>query len=185
MASSNHSTNCVNTSDEEEFSSNEESSSDSTETTKSALGNLRLDELQILQDGLNDWKEADTNKRASLMVGMWNKIKWLDANKSCKQNEWNRKQTAIKNWMYNNSRSHAWKTLVKYGSKWMALKVIKLQSMIKHYQPAIQKVVQSLTKAELDQAACLVKEWNERKPPPKAQAEAATRKGQKYAKQSA
>ncbi|KAI6155973.1 hypothetical protein BKA82DRAFT_31127 [Pisolithus tinctorius] len=55
--------------------------------------------------------------------------------------------------------------------------------MIKHYQLAIQKVVQSLTKAELDQAAHLVKEWNERKLPPKAQAEAATSKGQKYAKQ--
>ncbi|KIO05721.1 hypothetical protein M404DRAFT_25026 [Pisolithus tinctorius Marx 270] len=97
---------------------------------------------------------------------------------------------AIKNWMYNNSQSQAQKALVKYGSKWMALKVIKLQhkkdiqqvlvkagiqprmsAMIKHYQPAIQKVVQSLTKAELDQAAHLVKEWNKRKPPPEAQAE--------------
>ncbi|KAI6141638.1 hypothetical protein BKA82DRAFT_155769 [Pisolithus tinctorius] len=104
--------------------------------------------------------------------------------------------------MYNNSQSQAWKALVKYGSKWMALKVIKLQhkkdiqqvlgkatiqpgtsAMIKHYQLAIQKVVQLLTKAELDQAAHLVKEWNEIKPPPKAQAEAATSKGQKYAKQ--
>ncbi|KAI6147872.1 hypothetical protein BKA82DRAFT_4014998 [Pisolithus tinctorius] len=129
MASSNHSTNCVNTSDEEDFSSNEESSLDSMET-------------------------------------------------------------AIKNWMYNNSQSQAQKALVKYGSKWMALKVIKLQhkkdiqqvlvkagiqprmsAMIKHYQPAIQKVVQSLTKAELDQAAHLVKEWNKRKPPPEAQAD--------------
>ncbi|KAI6000135.1 hypothetical protein F5J12DRAFT_894896 [Pisolithus orientalis] len=190
MASSDHSTNCVNTSDEEDFSSNEESSSDSMETTKSAPGKLRPDELQILQDGLNDWKEADTNKRASLMKGMWNKIKWLDANKSLKQNEWNRKWTAIKNWMYNNSQSHAWKALVKYGSKWMALKVIKLQckkdiqqvlvkarihprtsAMIKHYQPAVQK------------AAHLAKGWNERKLPPKAQAEVATSKGQKYAKQ--
>ncbi|KAI5984484.1 hypothetical protein F5J12DRAFT_899287 [Pisolithus orientalis] len=136
------------------------------------------------------------------MEGMWNKIKWLDANKSLKQNEWNRKWTAIKNWMYNNSQSCAWKALVKYGSKWMALKVIKLQhkkdiwqalvkagihprtlAMIKHYQPAVQKVVQSLTKAELDQAAHLVKEWNKRKPPPKAQAEVATSKGWKYAKQ--
>ncbi|KAI6147059.1 hypothetical protein BKA82DRAFT_4015197 [Pisolithus tinctorius] len=182
MASSDHSTNGVNTSDEEDFSSNEESSSDSMETAKSAPGKLRPDELQILQDGLKDWKEADTNKRASLMEGMRNKIKWLDANKSLKQNEWNRKRTAIKNWMYNNSRSQAWKALVKYGSKWTALKVIKLQrkkdiqqvlvkagiqpgtsAMIKHYQPAVQKVVQSLTKAELDQAACLAKEWNERK----------------------
>ncbi|KAI6000965.1 hypothetical protein F5J12DRAFT_784214 [Pisolithus orientalis] len=197
MASSDHSTNCVNTSDED-FSSNEESSLDSMETTKSVPGKLRLDELQILQDGLNDWKEADTNKRAPLMEDMWNKIKWLDANKSLKQNEWNRKQTAIKNWMYNNSWSWAWKALVKYGSKWTALKVIKLQckkdiqqvlvkarihprtsAMIKHYQPAIQKVVQSLTKAELDQAACLAKEWNKRKLPLKAQAEAATSKGQK------
>ncbi|KAI6010724.1 hypothetical protein F5J12DRAFT_781726 [Pisolithus orientalis] len=191
MASSNHSTNCVNTSDEEDFCSDEESSLDSMETTKSAPGKLRLDKLQILQDGLNDWKEADTNKRASLMEGMWNKIKWLDTNKSLKQNEWNRKWTAIKHWMYNNSWSCAWKALVKYGSKWMALKVIKLQckkdiqqvlvkarihpgmsAMIKHYQPAIQKVVQSLTKAELDQAAHLAKE-------------AATSKGQKYAKQFA
>ncbi|KAI5983607.1 hypothetical protein F5J12DRAFT_899620 [Pisolithus orientalis] len=55
--------------------------------------------------------------------------------------------------------------------------------MIKHYQPAIQKVVQSLTKAELDQAAHLAKEWNERKLPPEAQAEVATSKGWKYAKQ--
>ncbi|KIN94029.1 hypothetical protein M404DRAFT_35470 [Pisolithus tinctorius Marx 270] len=127
------------------------------------------------------------------MEGMRNKIKWLDANKSLKQNEWNRKQTAIKNWMYNNSQSRAQKALVKYGSKWTALKVIKLQhkkdiqqvlvkagiqpgtsAMIKHYQPAVQKVVQSLTKAELDQAAHLAKEWNERKPPPEAQAEATT-----------
>ncbi|KAI6137824.1 hypothetical protein BKA82DRAFT_4368917 [Pisolithus tinctorius] len=204
MASSDHSTNGVNTSDEEDFSSDEESSLDSMETAKSALGKLRPDELQILQDGLKDWKEADTNKRASLMEGMRNKIKQLDANKSLKQNEWNRKRTAIKNWMYNNSRSRARKALVKYGSKWMALKVIKLQhkkdiqqvlvkariqpgtlAMIKHYQPAVQKVVQSLTKAELDQAARLAKEWNERKPPPKAQAEAATSKGQKYAKQFA
>ncbi|KAI5987343.1 hypothetical protein F5J12DRAFT_898544 [Pisolithus orientalis] len=204
MASSDHSTNCANTSDEEDFSSNEESSSDSMETTKSAPGKLRPDELQILQDGLNDWKEADTNKRASLMEGMQNKIKWLDANKSLKQNEWNRKWTAVKNWMYNNSQSWAWKALIKYGSKWTALKVIKLQhkkdiqqvlvkagihpgtlAMIKHYQPAIQKVVRSLTKAELDQAAHLAKEWNERKPPPKAQAEVATIKGQKYAKQFA
>ncbi|KAI5998974.1 hypothetical protein F5J12DRAFT_895383 [Pisolithus orientalis] len=190
MASSDHSTNCVNTSDEEDFSSNEESSLDSRETTTSALGKLRPDELQILQDGLNDWKEADTNKRASLMEGMQNKIKWLDANKSLKQNEWNRKWTAIKNWMYNNSQSQAWKALVKYGSKWTALKVIKLQckkdiqqvlvkarihpgtlAMIKHYQPTVQKVVQSLTKAELDKAAHLAKEWNERKLPPEAQAE--------------
>ncbi|KAI6138634.1 hypothetical protein BKA82DRAFT_4020842 [Pisolithus tinctorius] len=190
MASSDHSTNGVNTSDEEDFSSDEESSLDSTETAKSAPGKLRPDELQILQDGLKDWKEADTNKRASLMEGMRNKIKQLDANKSLKQNEWNRKWTAIKNWMYNNSRSQARKALVKYGSKWMALKVIKLQrkkdiqqvlvkagiqpgtsAMIKHYQPAVQKVVQSLTKAELDQAARLAKEWNERKPPPEAQAE--------------
>ncbi|KIO05423.1 hypothetical protein M404DRAFT_25550 [Pisolithus tinctorius Marx 270] len=205
MASSDHSTNCVNTSDED-FSSNEESSSDSTETAKSALGKLRPDELQILQDGLKDWKEADTNKRASLIEGMRNKIKWLDANKSLKQNEWNRKWMAslmaIKNWMYNNSPSWAQKALVKYGSKWTALKVIKLQckkdiqqvlvkagiqprmsAMIKHYQPAVQKVVQSLTKAELDQAAHLAKEWNEGKPPPEAQAEAPTSKGQKYAKQ--
>ncbi|KAI6141234.1 hypothetical protein BKA82DRAFT_4018845 [Pisolithus tinctorius] len=203
MASSDHSTNCVNTSDED-FSSDEESSSDSMETVKSAPGKLRPDELQILQDGLKDWKEADTNKRASLMEGMRNKIKWLDANKSLKQNEWNRKQTAIKNWMYNNSQSRAQKALVKYGSKWTALKVIKLQhkkdiqqvlvkagiqpgtsAMIKHYQPAVQKVVQSLTKAELDQAAHLAKEWNERKPPPEAQAEATTSKGRKYAKQFA
>ncbi|KAI6155589.1 hypothetical protein BKA82DRAFT_36251 [Pisolithus tinctorius] len=204
MASSDHSTNGVNTSDEEDFSSDEESSSDSTETAKSVPGKLRPDELQILQDGLKDWKEADTNKRASLMEGMRNKIKWLDANKSLKQDEWNGKWTAIKNWMYNNSWSQAWKALVKYGSKWMALKVIKLQckkdiqqvlvkagiqpetlAMIKHYQLAIQKVVQSLTKAELDQAARLAKEWNERKPPPEAQAEATTSKGQKYAKQFA
>ncbi|KAI6144081.1 hypothetical protein BKA82DRAFT_32573 [Pisolithus tinctorius] len=204
MASSDHSTNGVNTSDEEDFSSDEESSSDSTETAKSVPGKLRLDELQILQDGLKDWKEADTNKRALLMESMRNKIKQLDANKSLKQNEWNRKWMAIKNWMYNNSQSRAQKALVKYGSKWMALKVIKLQhkkdiqqvlvkagiqpgmsAMIKHYQPAIQKVVQSLTKAELDQAAHLVKEWNERKLPPKAQAEATTSKGQKYAKQFA
>ncbi|KAI6020043.1 hypothetical protein F5J12DRAFT_781067, partial [Pisolithus orientalis] len=34
-------------------------------------------------------------------------------------------------------------------------------------------------------AAHLAKEWNERKPPPKAQAEVATSKGQKYAKQFA
>ncbi|KAI6010799.1 hypothetical protein F5J12DRAFT_781782 [Pisolithus orientalis] len=193
MASSNHSTNCVNTSDEEDFSSNEESSSDSMETAKSVPGKLRLDELQILQDSLKDWKEADTNKRASLMEGMQNKIKWLDANKSLKQNEWNRKWMAIKNWMYNNNQSWAWKALVKYGSKWTTLKVIKLQhkkdiqqvlvkariqprtsAMIKHYQPAIQKVVQSSTKPELDQAAHLAKEWNERKLPPKAQAEVAT-----------
>ncbi|KAI6139483.1 hypothetical protein BKA82DRAFT_30111 [Pisolithus tinctorius] len=204
MASSDHSTNGVNTSGEEDFSSDEESSSDSMETAKSVLGKLRLDELQILQDGLKDWKEADTNKRASLMEGMQNKIKWLDANKSLKQNEWNRKQMAIKNWMYNNSQSWAQKALVKYGSKWMALKVIKLQckkdiqqvlvkariqpgtsAMIKHYQLAVQKVVQLLTKAELDQAAHLAKEWNKRKLPPKAQAEAATSKGQKYAKQFA
>ncbi|KIN99101.1 hypothetical protein M404DRAFT_30720 [Pisolithus tinctorius Marx 270] len=202
MASSNHSTNCVNTSNEEDFSSDEESSLDSTETATSVPGKLRPDELQILQDSLKDWKEADTNKRALLMEGMQNKIKWLDANKSLKQNEWNRKQTAIKSWMYNNSWSQAQKALVKYGSKWMALKVIKLQhkkdiqqvlvkagiqprtlAMIKHYQLAIQKVVQSLTKAELDQAACLVKEWNERKLPPEAQAEATTSKGRKYAKQ--
>ncbi|KAI6138194.1 hypothetical protein BKA82DRAFT_4021445 [Pisolithus tinctorius] len=96
------------------------------------------------------------------------------------------------------------KALVKYGSKWTALKVIKLQrkkdiqqvlvkagiqpgtsAMIKHYQLAVQKVVQSLTKAELDQAARLAKEWNERKLPPEAQAEAATSKGRKYAKQFA
>ncbi|KAI6144004.1 hypothetical protein BKA82DRAFT_172746 [Pisolithus tinctorius] len=159
------------------------------ETAKSVPGKLRLDELQILQDSLKDWKEAVTNKRASLMEGMWNKIKQLDANKSLKQNEWNGK------WM---------KSLVKYGSKWTALKVIKLQhkkdiqqvlvkariqpgmlAMIKHYQLAIQNVVQLLTKAELDQAAHLAKEWNERKLPPKAQAEAATSKGQKYAKQFA
>ncbi|KAI5984181.1 hypothetical protein F5J12DRAFT_787626 [Pisolithus orientalis] len=196
MASSDHSTNCVNTSDED-FSSNEESSLDSTETAKSVLGKLRPDELQILQDGLKDWKEADTNKRASLMEGMWNKIKWLDANKSLKQNEWNRKWMAIKNWMHKMA-------LVKYGSKWTALKVIKLQckkdiqqvlvkagiqpgmlAMIKHYQPAVQKVVQLLTKAELDQASHLTKEWNKRKLPPEAQAEAATSKGQKYAKQFA
>ncbi|KAI6147173.1 hypothetical protein BKA82DRAFT_4015278 [Pisolithus tinctorius] len=158
MASSDHSTNGVNTSDEEDFSSDEESSSDSMETAKSVPGKLRLDELQILQDGLKDWKEADTNKRASLMEGMRNKIKRLDANKSLKQNEWNRKRTAIKNWMYNNSRSWAQKALVKYGSKWTALKVIKLQrkkdiqqvlvkagiqpgtsAMIKHYQLAVQK----------------------------------------------
>ncbi|KAI6144301.1 hypothetical protein BKA82DRAFT_4016996 [Pisolithus tinctorius] len=50
MASSDHSTNGVNTSDEEDFSSDEESSSDSTETAKSAPGKLRPDELQILQD---------------------------------------------------------------------------------------------------------------------------------------
>ncbi|KAI6141476.1 hypothetical protein BKA82DRAFT_125401, partial [Pisolithus tinctorius] len=204
MASSDHSTNGVNTSDEEDFSSDEESSSDSTETAKSVPGKLRLDELQILQDSLKDWKEADTNKRASLMEGMRNKIKRLDANKSLKQNEWNRKQTAIKNWMYNNSWSQAQKGLVKYGSKWTALKVIKLQhkkdiqqvlvkariqpgtsAMIKHYQPAIQQVVQSLTKAELDRAAHLAKEWNERKLPPEAQAEATTSKGRKYAKQFA
>ncbi|KAI6145450.1 hypothetical protein BKA82DRAFT_4016277 [Pisolithus tinctorius] len=158
---------------------------------------LRPDELQILQDGLKDWKEADANKRASLMEGMQNEIKWLDANKSLKQNEWNRKQAAVKNWMYNNSQSWAQEALVKYGSKWTTLKVIKLQhkkdiqqvlvkariqpgtsAMIKHYQLAIQKVVQSLTKAELDQAAHLVKEWNERKLPPEAQAEVATSKGQ-------
>ncbi|KAI6154909.1 hypothetical protein BKA82DRAFT_4347984 [Pisolithus tinctorius] len=110
MASSNQSTNCVNTSDEE-------SSLDSMETEKSAPGKLRPDELQILQDGLKDWKEADTNKRASLMEGMQNKIKQLDANKSLKQNEWNE----------NGCQSQAWKALVKYGSKWTALKVIKLQ----------------------------------------------------------
>ncbi|KAI6144671.1 hypothetical protein BKA82DRAFT_26783 [Pisolithus tinctorius] len=201
MASSDHSTNGVNTSDKEDFSSDEASSLDSTETAKSAPGKLRLDELQILQASLKDWKEADTNKRASLMEGMQNKIKWLDANKSLKQNEWNRKQTAIKNWMYNNSLSQAQKALVKYGSKWMALKVIKWQhkkdiqqvlvkagiqpgilAMIKHYQLAIQKVVQSLTKAELDQAAHLVKEWNKGKLPPEAQAEATTSKGRKHAK---
>ncbi|KAI6002175.1 hypothetical protein F5J12DRAFT_783942 [Pisolithus orientalis] len=188
MASSDHSTNCVNTSDEEDFSSNEESSSDSMETMKSVPGKLRPDELQILQDGLNGWKEADTNKRASLMEGIH--VKYI--------------LQAIKNWMYDNSRSWAQKALVKYGSKWMALKVIKLQHkkdiqqvlvkarihpgmsvMIKHYQPAIQKVVQSLAKAELDQAAHLAKEWNEGKLPPEAQAEAATSKGRKYAKQFA
>ncbi|KAI6142697.1 hypothetical protein BKA82DRAFT_4017944 [Pisolithus tinctorius] len=210
MASSDHSTNGVNTSDEEDFSSDEESSSNSTETEKSAPGKLRPDELQILQDGLKDWKEADTNKRASLMEGRTKSSGWMPTRASNKMNGIENRHRvkyilqAIKNWMYNNSWSRAQKALVKYGSKWTALKVIKLQhkkdiqqvlvkagiqpgtsAMIKHYQPAVQKVVQSLTKAELDQAAHLVKEWNERKPPPEAQAEAATSKGRKYAKQFA
>ncbi|KAL4063648.1 hypothetical protein V8B97DRAFT_2026286 [Scleroderma yunnanense] len=142
----------------------------------SCWGNLWEEEIKILEADIDQWKSADKNKRTTVVTCIRSKIKNLEANKTLKTHEWVRKKKAIQSWLYNHSWGCAQKALLRYGRAWMTrMKDINLvlekagikqesAQMIKGYQKAVDKVMETLTEEE--KAEELAKKWNEQHPPP-------------------
>ncbi|KAI6002339.1 hypothetical protein F5J12DRAFT_784057 [Pisolithus orientalis] len=147
---------------------------------------LQPAEIEILDAELESWKNANQNKKSSIMLTLRNKIKNLDANVMLKMHEWVWKK----------------KALIKYGGGWTLRKVVMhcqkksinkvlekarikqgSAEMIKSYQKAIDTVMKSLTAKEIQEAEALVIEWNEQQPPWDVQSETTEKKGHKYAEE--
>ncbi|KAI6138037.1 hypothetical protein BKA82DRAFT_4021989 [Pisolithus tinctorius] len=182
-----------------------ESFSNDTEPSPPQKGtSLQPAEIEILEAELESWKNADRNKRSSIMLTLRNKIKNLDVNVTLKTHEWVQKKKAIQTWLYNHGRSRSRRALIKYGGGWTLRKVVMHHQkksinkvleeagikqgsaeMIKSYQKAVDTVMKSLTAEEIQEAEALAIEWNERQPPRDVQSEAAEKKGRKYAEEFA
>ncbi|KAI6006559.1 hypothetical protein F5J12DRAFT_782828 [Pisolithus orientalis] len=165
---------------------------------------LQLAEIEILEAKLESWKNANQNKRSSIMLTLRNKIKNLDANVMLKMHEWVQKKKAIQTWLYIHSWSCSQQALIKYGGGWTLRKVVMHHQkksinkvleeagikqgsaeMIKSYQKAVNTVMKSLTAEEIQEAKALATEWNERQPPWDVQSETTEKKGHKYAEEFA
>ncbi|KIN97554.1 hypothetical protein M404DRAFT_32178 [Pisolithus tinctorius Marx 270] len=146
-----------------------ESFSNDTEPSPPQKGtSLQPAKVEILEAKLESWKNADQNKRSSIMLTLRNKIKNLDVNVTLKTHEWVRKKKKSINKVLEEAG-------IKQGSA----------EMIKSYQKAVDTVMKSLTAEEIQEAEALAIEWNERQPPWDVQSEAAEKKGRKYAEEFA
>ncbi|KAG1732819.1 hypothetical protein EDB19DRAFT_1831176 [Suillus lakei] len=105
-----------------------------------------------------------------------------------------------KTWLFNNNNNKERKDMIKYGRKWTPRMVIYQQKredvlqriedesgvkpgapgMFKHYQAAVKKVMAELSDDELEKAKETAKEWSNNFPPPKIQAQVASKKGPAY-----
>ncbi|KAL4078401.1 hypothetical protein V8B97DRAFT_2021486 [Scleroderma yunnanense] len=130
-------------------------SSEHTESPLAQGGNLWEEEIKILEADIDQWKSVDKNKRTT-------------ANKTLKTHEWVRKKKKDINLVLE-------KAGIKQGSA----------QMIKGYQKAVDKVMETLTEEEKAEAEELAKEWNKQHPPPDVQAKNAEKKSQQYAKEFA
>ncbi|KAL4073862.1 hypothetical protein J3A83DRAFT_4411483 [Scleroderma citrinum] len=159
-------------------------SSEHTEFPLAQGGNLQEEGIKILEADIDQWKSADKNKRTTVVTCIRSKIKNLEANKTLKTHEWVRKKKAIQSWLYNHSQGCAQKALLRYVLEKASTKQGSAQ-MIKGYQKAVDKVMETLTEEEKVEAEELAKEWNEQHPPPDVQANNAKKKGQQYAEEFA
>jgi len=98
-----------------------------------------------------------------------------------------------KNWFYNQTkRKRAVKNQVKFGKKWTARKVIKVQrkadvlketgakagdkEMIGNYQHALRTIIEGCSEGELERAEETAKEWANEGPPREVQVEVAQKR---------
>ncbi|KAI6138168.1 hypothetical protein BKA82DRAFT_4367416 [Pisolithus tinctorius] len=164
-----------------------ESFSNDTEPSPPQKGtSLQPAKIEILEAELESWKNADQNKRSSIMLTLRNKIKNLDVNVTLKTHEWVQKKKAIQTWF----GSWTLRKVVMHHQKKSINKVLEearikqgSAEMIKSYQKAINTIMKSLTAEEIQEAEALAIEWNEWQPPRDVQA--AEKKGRKYAKEFA
>ncbi|KAI6139175.1 hypothetical protein BKA82DRAFT_4365155 [Pisolithus tinctorius] len=166
-----------------------ESFSNNTEPSPPQKGtSLQPAEIEILEAELESWKNADRNKRSSIMLTLRNKIKNLDVNVMLKTHEWVWKKKAIQTWF------GGWtlRKVVMHHQKKSINKVLEearikqgSAEMIKSYQKAIDTVMKSLTAEEIYEAEALAIKWNEQQPPWDVQSETTEKNGCKYAEEFA
>ncbi|KAG2113782.1 uncharacterized protein F5147DRAFT_770424 [Suillus discolor] len=151
---------------------------------------LTEEELLVLQSHLEEWKEATSKDRKTILRVVIKEAKMQAPKMDARLLK--KRKSMYRDWLYNRRAEKTLKKQSKFGKKWTAQLVIEHQckkeilektgarpggkEMIKNYQGAVNAIMGGLSEEQLEEANKTAIEWSSKAPPTDVQAEFAQRK---------